>query len=271
MVKIKKLRIRRLTKNKAFLTSKFGEASIDKKEINGLSQGDSLEAFLYYDTNNILRASKNIDMDINGIYSLTAQEITKKGVYFPTDHGKNLFMPFKERTYRINMNMTYPVALKVDDDNMLYLTSKIRDLLSYDHDYKENDLVEGRIYSINKGIGAFVAIDNKYDSLIRMEELKGVHIEGELIEARVQEVKNDGKIELSLRQRAYLEIDSDSQMILDYLNENGGSVNLGDKSSPENIYRIFKLSKSAYKRAIGRLYKNNQIRVFDKKIELKEK
>lgn len=226
---------------------------------------------MFYDTNNILRASKDINMSINDIYSLAAHEVTKKGVYFQTDDGKNLFMPFKERTYRINLNMIYPVALKVDEDNMLYLTSKIRDLLSNDHNYKENDFVEGRIYSINKSIGAFVAIDNKFDSLIRMDELKGVHIEGELVEARVKEVKSDGKIELSLRQRSYLEIDSDSQMILDYLKENGGSVGLGDKSTPENIYRIFKLSKSSYKKAIGRLYKNNQIRIFDKKIELKEK
>lgn len=270
MFKIKELRIKRITKNKAYLATSFGDASIDKKEIKGLGHNDRVEAFLYYDANGILRAEKNINMAIDSIYSLTASEISKKGVYFLTDDGKNLFMPFRERTYRINLGMTYPVALQVDGDNMLYLTSKIRDLLSFDHDYEENDLVEGRIYSINKSIGAFIAIDNKYDSLIRMEELTGVHIEGELMKARVQEVKDDSKIELSLRQRSYLEIDPDAKMILDYLKENGGSVALGDKSSPESIYRVFQISKSAYKRAIGRLYKNHQINLYDKKIELKE-
>lgn len=271
MVKIKDLRIKRFTKNKAFLYTHFGEASIDKEEVKGLKQEETVKAYLFYDTNGILRAKKNINMNVDQIYSLKASEIRKKGVDFVTEDGKVLFMPFDERTYRINKDMIYPVALKVDENNMLYLTSKIRKLLSYDHNLKENDLVEGRIYSINKSIGAFIAIDNKYDSLIRMKELQGVHIEGELIEARVKEVKDDGKVELSLRQRAYLEIDSDSQMILDYLYDNGGSIALGDKSSPEAIYRIFKLSKSAFKRATGRLYKNNKIRIFDKKIELKEK
>lgn len=179
-------------------------------------------------------------------------------------------MPFEERTYKIIKDMTYPVAIK-ENDGYLYLTSKIRDLLSYDHSFSENDTVKGRIYSINKSIGAFVAIDNKYDSLIRIKELKGVYIEGEEITARVKEIKDDGKIELSLRKRAHLEIDNDSDKILDYLYENGGVVELSDKSSPDKIYSYFAMSKSAFKRAIGRLYKNKDIIIYDNRIELNER
>lgn len=177
-------------------------------------------------------------------------------------------MPFTERTYRVIMHMTYPVAFKLDSNGFIYLTSKIRDLLTTDHEFQENDEVTGRIYSINKAIGAFVAIDNKYDSLLRMDELRGVHVEGELIEARVKEVKDDGKIELSLRQRAYLEINNDSDMILDYLIDHDGVVHLSDKSSPDKINVIFGISKSSFKRAIGRLYKNNDIKIYDNRIEL---
>ena len=65
--------------------------------------------------------------------------------------------------------MVYPVAFK-EEDGYLYLTSKIRELLSIDHNFRENDIVKGRIYSINKSIGAFVVIDNKYDSLIRISQ-----------------------------------------------------------------------------------------------------
>ncbi|MDU3136352.1 RNA-binding protein [Anaerococcus sp.] len=186
------------------------------------------------------------------------------------DNNQNIFMPFDERTYKILMDMIYPVAFKEDRNAYVYLTSKIRDLLRNDHSYEENDEVSGRIYSINKSIGAFIAIDDKYDSLLRIAELRGVHIEGELIEARVKEVKNDGKLELSLRQRAYLQMDDDSDRILDYLYENDGIVYLSDKSSPEKIYRVFNMSKSAFKRAIGRLYKNNDIIIYKDRIELKE-
>lgn len=217
-----------------------------------------------------MRASTDFPYEIGSIYSLKAVDIDKKGVYFEMDNNQNIFMPFDERTYKILMDMTYPVAFKEDRNAYVYLTSKIRDLLSNDHSYEENDEVSGRIYSINKSIGAFIAIDDKHDSLLRIAELRGVHIEGELIEARVKEVKNDGKLELSLRQRAYLQMDDDSDRILDYLYENDGIVYLSDKSSPEKIYRVFNMSKSAFKRAIGRLYKNNDIIIYKDRIELKE-
>lgn len=217
-----------------------------------------------------MRASTDFSYEIGSIYSLKAVDVDKKGVYFEMDNNQNIFMPFDERTYKILMDMTYPVAFKEDRNAYVYLTSKIRDLLSNDHSYEENDEVSGRIYSINKSIGAFIAIDDKYDSLLRIAELRGVHIEGELIEARVKEVKNDGKLELSLRQRAYLQMDDDSDRILDYLYENDGIVYLSDKSSPEKIYRVFNMSKSAFKRAIGRLYKNNDIIIYKDRIELKE-
>lgn len=217
-----------------------------------------------------MRASTDFPYEIGSIYSLKAVDIDKKGVYFEMDNNQNIFMPFDERTYKILMDMTYPVAFKEDRNAYVYLTSKIRDLLSNDHSYEENDEVSGRIYSINESIGAFIAIDDKHDSLLRIAELRGVHIEGELIEARVKEVKNDGKLELSLRQRAYLQMDDDSDRILDYLYENDGIVYLSDKSSPEKIYRVFNMSKSAFKRAIGRLYKNNDIIIYKNRIELKE-
>lgn len=217
-----------------------------------------------------MRASVDFPYEVESIYSLKAVDIDKKGVYFEMNNGQNIFMPFGERTYKILMEMTYPVALKEDRNGYVYLTSKIRDLLRNDHSYEENDEVSGRIYSINKSIGAFIAIDDKYDSLLRIVELRGVHIEGELIEARVKEVKNDGKLELSLRQRAYLQMDDDSDKILDYLYDNDGIVYLSDKSSPDKIYRVFNMSKSAFKRAIGRLYKNNDIIIYKDRIELKE-
>lgn len=166
--------------------------------------------------------------------------------------------------------MVYPLAFK-EEDGYLFLTSKIREFLTIDHNLKENDIVKGRIYSINKSIGAFVVIDNKYDSLIRIKELKGVYVEGEEITARVKEVKDDGKIELTLRQRAYLEIDNDSDKILDYLYQNGGSADVSDNSKPDKIYSYFSMSKAAFKRAIGRLYKNKDIKIYKNRIELNER
>lgn len=267
-INIKEYKIKRFTKNKAYIATKFGDAVIDKKEVKEFNQGDKVKLYLYHDLNNTLKASRNFPYKINEIYDLKAVEIDKKGVYFAISDNNHIFMPFAERTYRIILDMVYPVAFKENDDGYVYLTSKIRDLLTTDHNFSENDEVRGRIYSINKSIGAFIAIDNKYDSLLRMKELRGVHVEGELIEARVKQVKNDGKIDLSLRQRAHLEIDNDSDKILDYLYDNNGVAYLSDKSSPRKIDATFAMSKSSFKRAIGRLYKNNDIKIYDNRIEL---
>lgn len=266
---IKEFTIKRFTKNKAYLKTKFGDAVMDKDQVKDFNQNDRVNAYLYRDLNEVLRASRDLPYEPGKIYALRAVEVTKKGVYFEI-RGGHAFLPFEERTYKIIKDMVYPLAFK-EEDGYLYLTSKIRDLLSNDHNFKENDIVKGRIYSINKSIGAFVVIDNKYDSLIRIKELKGVYIEGEEITARVKEVKTDGKIELSLRQRAYLEINNDSDKILDYLYQNGGVCNVSDKSSPEKIYSYFAMSKASFKRAIGRLYKNKDIKIYNNRIELNER
>lgn len=265
---IKNLTIKRFAKNKAYLKTDFGDALIDSKEVYNNNKGDKIKAFIYYDTNNVLRASSNLNIIEGKVYSLTCIDVNKKGAYFLFENNIKLFMPKDEKSYKVFKDMTYPVGVFLGKDNMLSVTTKIRDLLNLDHNFKENDIVEGRIYSINKHIGAFIAINNQFDSLLRINELKGVHIEGELLKLRVKVIKDDGKIELTNRKRAYLEIDSDSEKILDYLYENDGLVNLGDKSNPDKIYRTFGLSKSAFKRAIGRLYKEKYIKIFPNKIEL---
>ena len=231
---------------------------------------DEVSAYLYYDYDHVLKASSKEILKIGQIYDFKATNIDKYGIYFEIKDKNHIMMPFDEKTYKVIMEMTYPVVVKESNDGLIYLSSKIRDYLDNNHNFNENDEVSGRIYSINKSIGAFVAIDNKYDSLLRMNELKGVTIEGELVKARVKEVKHDGKIELSLRARAHIQINSDSDIILDYLYDNDGVLYLSDRSSPDKIYNYFKMSKAAYKRAIGRLYKNSDIIIYKDRIELKE-
>ncbi len=263
--------IKRLDKKSAYLSTPLGEAKISKKQIKGFKQNDKIEAFCYYDKKKILRATTNFDYEVGKIYPLKVVDTSKYGVFFDIGLEFDLLAPREELSYKVFKEMVYPIGIKIDNKNRLYATTKIRDMLLLEHNYKENDLVEGRIYSINKSIGAFVAIDNKYDSLIRIKELKGAYTEGELVKARVKTVKDDGKIELTLRQRGYLEIDSDAKLIYNILKQRDGKIPVGDKSSPLEIYNNFNLSKAAFKRAAGRLYKKGMIRIKDHSIEIKER
>lgn len=105
--------------------------------------------------------------------------------------------------------------------------------------------------------------------MIPKEELKGIYKIGDEVEARVQRILQTGFITLTLRQKAYKQIDADSDLILELLEENGGVLEIGDKSDKELIKDLTGLSKKAYKRAVGNLYKNRIINIYDTKIELK--
>ena len=120
-------------------------------------------------------------------------------------------------------------------------------------------MVKGTVYQIHEQFGAYVAVDNKYSALVPKKELHKELKAGDEIEARVLEVKEDGKLDLSLRQKAYVQMDSDSEVILRKLKAAGGSLPYQDKSDAEEIKKEFNMSKAAFKRAIGRLYKERVI------------
>jgi predicted RNA-binding protein (virulence factor B family) len=141
--------------------------------------------------------------------------------------------------------------------------------LSTNSPYKKDDKVTGTIYEISKNFGAFVAIDDKYDALIKQQQLFSKVSVGEKIEARVANVQENGKLDLNLRKKAYKQMDEDSQLILDTLMENGGVLQLHDKSDPEDIKQELGMSKNGFKRAVGRLLKEGKIVLGDEEILLK--
>ena len=163
------------------------------------------------------------------------------------------------RSGSIEKGNEYLVGVYIDKSNRICATMKIKDMLSTDSPYKENDKVQGTIYSINRDIGAFVAVDDKYDGLIPKKELLGAYQVGDSIEARVANIKEDGKLDLSLRDRSYIQMDKDSDIILSKLKEEAGFLPLNDNSPPEIIRKELNMSKSGFKRAIGRLYREGKI------------
>ena len=134
-------------------------------------------------------------------------------------------------------------------------------MLRKDSSYRKNDQVTGRIYEFSENFGTFVAVDDQYSAMIpAFEDCSSCQI-GDVIEARVTNRKPDGKLDLSIRERAYLQMDADAAKILDALDRYGGTLLFHDKSSPEVIKREVQMSKNAFKRAVGRLYKERKIEI----------
>ena len=239
-----------------------------KGEGEKLKVGEEVEAFVYNIHEEFEATLKRPYAQVGELKKLRVVDKAKVGYFVDNGIGKDIFLPFKESFGRLTVGDEYLFYLYHDKSDRLALTMNIKDKLSTEGHLKVNDIVKGTIYSIGRP-GAFVAIENKYDGMIPIEEIKGIHKIGEEVEARVQRILKTGFITLTFREKAYKQIDADSDLILELLEDNGGVLELGDKSDPELIKDLTGLSKKAYKRAVGHLYKNRKINIYDTKIELK--
>lgn len=241
---------------------------LSKSEGEKLKVGEEVETFVYNIHDEFEATLKKPYAEVGDLKKLKVVDKAKVGYFVDNGIGKDIFLPFKESYGRLTVGNEYLLYLYHDKSDRLALTMNIKNKLKTNENYKINDIVKGTIYSIGDK-GAFVAIENKYDGMIPKEELKGIYKIGDEVEARVQRILQTGFITLTLRQKAYKQIDADSDLILELLEENGGVLEIGDKSDKELIKDLTGLSKKAYKRAVGNLYKNRIINIYDTKIELK--
>ncbi|MBF1006052.1 MAG: S1 RNA-binding domain-containing protein [Lachnospiraceae bacterium] len=222
--------------------------------------GSEIEVFLYKDSEDRMIATRLVPyIKIGEIKKLKVKEVNKIGAFLDWGLPKDLLLPFKEQIYEIKPGDEILVTVYIDLSDRLCATMDLYSRLSLLPPYQRDDMVKGTVYQVHEQFGAYVAVDNKYSALVPKKELHRELKPGDEIEARVLEVKEDGKLDLSLRQKAYVQMDADSALILDKLKQAGGSLPYQDKSSAEEIKEEFNLSKAAFKRAIGRLYKERMI------------
>ena len=160
------------------------------------------------------------------------------------------------------------MTLYIDKSNRLCASMKVYDYLATDSNYKKDDIVTGYVYEYIDNFGLFVAIDNKYSAMIPKNELFQPIKTGETITARVTQIRDDGKLSLSPRKKAHIQMDEDADMILEKLKDAGGFLPYHDYSDAKEIRDFFHISKNAFKRAIGRLYKAGTITISQDGIRL---
>lgn len=191
----------------------------------------------------------------------------KIGAFLDWGLEKDLFLPYKEMTARVNAGDEILVTLYIDKSRRLCASMKgIYELLYTNSPYRREDTVEGRVYEFSDNFGAFVAVDDKYSARIPVHEDYSFLKIGDIISAKVANVKEDGKLDLTLRDKAYLQMDEDAEKVMAVIEEFAGALPFNDKASPEVIKRETGLSKAAFKRAVGRLYKERRIEITEKSI-----
>lgn len=232
-----------------------------KQVPEGIRLGDKLRVFLYKDSKDRLIATTNTPKIVLGqVAVLQVKEIGKIGAFLDWGLEKDLFLPYKEMVARPHVGDEILVSLYIDKSQRLCASMKgIYHMLRTDSPYKKDDVVKGRVYEFSDNFGTFVAVDDRYSARIPNFEDHSALCIGEVIEAKVTGVKEDGKLDLTLREKAYIQMDADAEKILALLDSYAGVLPFTEKASPEVIARETGLSKNAFKRAVGRLYKERKV------------
>ena len=246
---------------------------LPKKEVpKGIEIGDPVEVFLYKDSSDrLIATTAEPKITLGELAVLTVKDTGKIGAFLDWGLPKDLLLPFKEQTAKVKKGDEVLVALYVDKSGRLCATMKVYEKLRTDSPYKKDDHVEGIIYETSDNFGVFVAVDNCYSALIPKREAFGRLKVGDRVSARVLKVREDGKLDLSVREKAFLQMDEDAALIMKRMEEYGGKLPFNDKADPELIKQEFGLSKNAFKRAVGRLLKEGRIKISEKNIEMKKK
>ena len=230
----------------------------------GLKVGDDVEVFLYKDSSDRLIATTETPLlTMEKPARLKVSQVTKIGAFLSWGLPKDLLLPYRQQTGRVKEGNDVLVSLYVDKSDRLCATMNVYKNLRTDSPYKTGDEVSGVIYEDSEKFGLFVAVDDIYSAIIPRKECTGDVKPGDNIKARVTSVREDGKLNLSIREKSYVQMYPDMAKILDLLDSYSGVLPFTEKASPEVIKRETGMSKSEFKRAVGHLYKERKIEIND--------
>ena len=255
-----------------YLGTEEDKVLLPKKQVpQDIEVGDALTVFVYRDSSDrLIATTKTPKLELGQIAKLKVSEVGKIGAFLDWGLEKDLFLPFKEQTTHVEKGDTCLTALYVDKSNRLAATMRVYDYLSCDSPYVKDSAVQGTVIEINPDYGVYVAVDDRYFGMIPKNEVFGKIQIGDTIHGRVSKVRDDHKLSISLKQKAYIQMDEDSSIIYHAIEKRGGSLPFTDKVAPEIIKAEFDMSKNAFKRAVGRLLKEGKIEIAESCIKLKK-
>lgn len=274
MIEIGKWQTLKVVRSKDFgvyLSEEQGDSEailLPRKQVpEDLKVGGEIRVFVYLDSSDRPIATVHQPLITLGeMAKLKVESVSSIGAFMNWGLEKDILMPFKEMIGKVREGQEYLVYMYMDKSNRPCVTMKLYEHLLTDAPFKRGDTVEGYVYQISERLGAFVAVDNQYQGLIPKQELHQRLRIGAVVSLRVSEVREDGKLNLSMRKLSYQQMEEDSEMVYEAILSFDGVLPFTDKASPEVIERELGLSKNAFKRAVGRLLKEGRIEIREKSI-----
>ena len=200
--------------------------------------------------------STGASLELGEVGFLQVTQLVSFGAFVDWGLPKELLVPFAEQITDMEEGQRYAIGVIKDKQGRFVGTQRISQLLREPPPFKVNDWVEGQAWRRDPNLGIFVIVEKKYLGLLPGSEPHKL-TRGAIERFRVSQVLVDGKIQLSLRRKAFEELEDDAERVLTRLK--GAPVRVSDATSPDVIRSLFGLSKKAYKRAVGRLLKQGLV------------
>ncbi|MBQ3335801.1 MAG: S1 RNA-binding domain-containing protein, partial [Selenomonadaceae bacterium] len=232
-----------------------------------VSVGETVKVFLYLDPKKRLTASMRVPKMREGqIARLKIINVTGDGAFVDVGAERGIFMPFAEMRGRPQVGEIVWAKLYTDKSGKLAVSMKVSDEIRRAskpaEGIKRGDKIKGAVFNITEA-GAFVFSEQRNIVFIARKEISRELRVGEVVEARVTFVREDGRLNASLLNQKENALEVDAEKIFDFMQRNGGAMNFHDKTSPEKIRAVFRLSKAAFKRAVGHLLSQRRIEKID--------
>jgi predicted RNA-binding protein (virulence factor B family) len=223
--------------------------------------GDELEVFVYADGPGRLRATTQKPYATVGRFAkLRVAANTSSGAFLDWGLQKDLLVPKREQQGRMEKGKSYVVFVFLDEKtNRITASAKLDKFLDQQPpEYSENEEVDLIIYA-KTDLGYKVVVNNSHGGMVYKNEVFQELTIGQQLKGYIKKIRGDGKIDISLQQPGFQKIDAVSRAILKTIKDHGGRIAVTDKSPPEDIYSLFRVSKKTFKKAIGVLYKKRLV------------
>lgn len=225
-----------------------------------LNIGDELEVFIYRDSKDRpIATMKRPFAKVGDLAYLKVVSTTKIGSFVDFGLERDILVPFKESLYPLGEGKSYLFYIYLDKTERIAATTDIERYLDITDQYKLQDHVTGTVYGFQTNNSALVAVDNLYKGVILYKDYDTKLQPGDIIELTVIKIYEDGKLGLTPRKAPKERRLEMQDILMNYLNRNDGFMPFNDKSSPEDIQRVFHTSKNNFKRALGGLMKRGLV------------
>lgn len=269
--KFNRLEVKKVSAIGAFLQSELGDILLPTKYLPpGVYPGQTMKVFVYLDSlDRLIATTLQPKAQVGEFAVLQVKDTGPVGAFLDWGLEKDLLVPFGEQQRPMQKGDRHLVRVYLDRSDRIAASAKIAKFLETRKvDLKVGQEVELLLYEFGD-LGAKAVIDGRYSGLLFKSELYGSYPVGARLRGFVAKIRDDGKIDVTLRKGGARDSAADRETVLKVLRENGGYLPVGDKTPPERISELFRISKKSFKTVIGNLYKEGVIALSQEGIRLR--